>query len=133
MIRGRPPTKDTGLPRRVSKIGRKYYYRYSQNYVIEQVSLGRDKDHAIDTANKLNAIIDAPSPYRKPRGNLRLAIFERDGHKCVYCGATERLTIDHKVPISRGGQTKTANLLTACHSCNSSKGNQRHEDFRAQK
>lgn len=47
---------------------------------------------------------------------------ERDGHRCVYCGAVEDLTLDHVVPLSRGGANDVSNLTTACRPCNSSKG-----------
>ena len=41
---------------------------------------------------------------------------------CAYCGATEKITVDHVVPLSRGGKHEQANLAPACFSCNSSKG-----------
>jgi len=41
---------------------------------------------------------------------------------CFYCGSKERLTLDHIVPISRGGVHSIGNLVTACKSCNSKKG-----------
>lgn len=42
---------------------------------------------------------------------------------CLYCGATERIEIDHVVPLSRGGKHEDANLAPACRRCNASKGN----------
>lgn len=42
---------------------------------------------------------------------------------CIYCGSTERITMDHVIPISRGGTHGIGNLAPACVSCNSSKGN----------
>ena len=55
----------------------------------------------------------------------RLFVFVRDGGKCVYCGNNDlaQLTIDHRVPLSRGGLTNQDNLVTACRSCNQRKGN----------
>jgi Zn ribbon nucleic-acid-binding protein len=52
---------------------------------------------------------------------LRQAVLEADNYECVYCGATERLAIDHIVPHARGGAKVFENLLTACQSCNSSR------------
>ena len=49
------------------------------------------------------------------------AIYERDGYMCLYCGATEDLTIDHIVPLSNDGPHCEDNLLVACGHCNSSK------------
>ncbi|MFY7786503.1 MAG: HNH endonuclease [Thermoflexibacteraceae bacterium] len=52
----------------------------------------------------------------------RQNIFRRDGHKCLYCGSREDLTLDHVQPRSRGGKTSWQNLVTACKRCNSKKG-----------
>lgn len=41
---------------------------------------------------------------------------------CAYCPAPAT-TWDHVVPISRGGETLPGNVIPACQSCNSSKGN----------
>ncbi len=39
--------------------------------------------------------------------------------RCVYCGRLDdRLTLDHVVPLSRGGQHEPANLVWACRDCN---------------
>lgn len=42
---------------------------------------------------------------------------------CAYCGATETITIDHIMPLSRGGKHEAENLAPACLPCNSSKCN----------
>lgn len=49
-------------------------------------------------------------------------VLERDGGRCRYCGATEILTLDHVVPLSRVGANDPGNLAAACRPCNSSKG-----------
>ncbi len=43
--------------------------------------------------------------------------------KCVLCKATEKLTIDHIKPISKGGGDELENLQIMCKTCNSRKGN----------
>lgn len=53
---------------------------------------------------------------------LRERIYERDGHKCVFCGSPDDLTLDHIHPKSLGGADTEDNLQTLCRSCNSSKG-----------
>lgn len=40
---------------------------------------------------------------------------------CSYCGADENITVDHVIPLSRGGKHEIENLVPACKSCNSSK------------
>ena len=77
-----------------------------------------------------------PDPYKQRRGlskgqwrRLREAIFERDGRKCSYCGATEDLAVDHVVPLSRGGTNDPGNLTPACKPCNSSKRDKLVEEW----
>ena len=53
----------------------------------------------------------------------RSMIYKRDGNKCQYCGTTRDLTIDHVHPRSLGGEDTWENLVTACNSCNTKKGN----------
>jgi 5-methylcytosine-specific restriction endonuclease McrA len=53
----------------------------------------------------------------------RRALFARDGWRCVYCGTTNgRLTLDHVVPRSKGGESVWENVVTACAPCNLRKG-----------
>jgi 5-methylcytosine-specific restriction endonuclease McrA len=40
---------------------------------------------------------------------------------CFYCQDTKDITLDHIIPISRGGSHSIGNLLPACRSCNLSK------------
>lgn len=49
-------------------------------------------------------------------------IYKRDDNKCQYCGSTRNLTIDHIIPKSKGGQDTWENLVVACCSCNTKKG-----------
>ena len=64
----------------------------------------------------------AKSSLNKKR---KMVILARDGFRCQYCGITRAdgavLEVDHKVPLSRGGSDRVANLITACRDCNRSK------------
>jgi hypothetical protein len=42
--------------------------------------------------------------------------------ECVFCGAKDNLSTDHLIPKNRGGNDSTDNLVQACKSCNSSRG-----------
>lgn len=61
-------------------------------------------------------------PYRGGVTLSRQNVFKRDTHQCQYCGSEKDLTLDHVMPRSRGGKTSWDNLITACKSCNSRKG-----------
>jgi 5-methylcytosine-specific restriction endonuclease McrA len=41
--------------------------------------------------------------------------------RCFYCDEAAHLTMDHVIPIIRGGRHSIGNLVPACVSCNSSK------------
>lgn len=58
-----------------------------------------------------------------------MAIYERDGRKCIYCPSTTDLTLDHLVPLSRDGAHSQDNLAVACRSCNSRKGAKTYKEF----
>jgi 5-methylcytosine-specific restriction endonuclease McrA len=51
---------------------------------------------------------------------LREEVLKRDGHACQYCGSYGD-TVNHVIPLAAGGKTVIANLVAACHPCNSSK------------
>jgi 5-methylcytosine-specific restriction endonuclease McrA len=62
---------------------------------------------------------------KRPYPELRLSrrsVFARDGHTCVYCGATRELTLDHVIPRRLGGMTSWDNLVACCRTCNIKKG-----------
>jgi len=43
---------------------------------------------------------------------------------CYYCGekfSSEELTMDHKIPLARGGFSEKINLVAACKECNNKK------------
>ncbi|HZB97423.1 MAG TPA: HNH endonuclease, partial [Candidatus Sulfotelmatobacter sp.] len=65
-------------------------------------------------------------PRRMLRPNRRNLLL-RDDHTCQYCGhqgAATELTVDHVVPISRGGApAKWENVVIACKRCNWRKAN----------
>lgn len=79
-----------------------------------------------------SCMIDRPSVIRlisfvkRPRPHVRFSrqnVFKRDGFVCQYCGARpQRLTIDHVIPVSRGGKDVWTNVAAACLRCNHKKG-----------
>jgi len=71
---------------------------------------------------------------------VRTRIAEDCGNRCTYCnaevivgrfGGRRLATIDHKLPLSRGGSWKRFNLTCACKRCNEIKGSMTAEEFLA--
>jgi hypothetical protein len=46
-------------------------------------------------------------------------------NECIYCGSTKNLTTEHILPVSCGGPDTADNVIKACQSCNSKKGDKR--------
>jgi len=71
-------------------------------------------------------------PYKKAK-LTRENVFRRDQFCCQYCG--EKLnsttsTLDHVIPVSRGGRDTWENLVASCKKCNANKGNQTLKEAR---
>lgn len=49
--------------------------------------------------------------------------------KCIYCGEEQKLTVEHILPCSCGGEDTPDNVVMVCGSCNSSKGGKRLYEF----
>jgi len=59
---------------------------------------------------------------------------KRSSGICYYCGKKfppEELTMDHLIPLIRGGKSIKANLVPSCKSCNHSKKYSLPQDFLA--
>lgn len=59
--------------------------------------------------------------------DVRRAVYERDHFRCVACGTTDDLSVDHIVAWSKGGLDDPSNLQTLCRSCNARKGTRGEE------
>ena len=89
--------------------------------------------HEVPAAKERMAELEAPSRplnyFRDP--GLRKELFERDKWTCRYCGervTAENATLDHLIPISKGGPDSPENLATCCLLCNSIKSGKTYEE-----
>jgi 5-methylcytosine-specific restriction endonuclease McrA len=89
---------------------REYYRRwYIKNQAVLRVS------------QRERQVLYATSDFDSNSWQRILTYF---GHCCAYClRKDEPLTMDHMVPISKGGSHTEDNVVPACKSCNSKKGN----------
>ena len=71
---------------------------------------------------------------RMPRQEVKFSrgnIYLRDQNRCQYCGkkfSSSELSLDHVIPISRGGKSTWENVVCACLPCNVRKGNRTPEE-----
>jgi 5-methylcytosine-specific restriction endonuclease McrA len=67
--------------------------------------------------------------YMKAKTTVRFSksnVFLRDLYTCAYCDSNlekRDCTLDHVLPVSKGGKTSFENTVTACGGCNAKKGN----------
>lgn len=63
-------------------------------------------------------------PTQKEWAELRAITYEVHGKYCTYCLDTRGpFAIDHIIPVTKGGSNHRENLVPACQSCNTLKGN----------
>lgn len=109
--------------------------------------------HSFDSWRELSQASSSPEMIHTPRFSLlvpqvivltrysrrppqevkfsRRNICVRDDYRCQYCGTVpmrDELTIDHVIPLSRGGKTTWDNVTVACIRCNTRKGNRTPEE-----
>jgi 5-methylcytosine-specific restriction endonuclease McrA len=83
-----------------------------------------------------SSIVMIRGRHRIPFGHAHVGLtkhrlFARDRQVCAYCGghfAELDLTVEHILPVSRGGRHEWTNVVTACRSCNTRKGSRRPEE-----
>ena len=78
----------------------------------DYISFFFDKDKIIEEKRKR-----PPIPQ-----DVRNAVWNRDGGRCVECGSKDNIELDHIVPFKEGGSSTWRNLQILCESCNRKKG-----------
>ena len=88
------------------------------DYVVRTAESGVMKIPAVMKLIKLiRTIYRTKVPFSKKN------IMIRDDFICQYCGAHKnKLTIDHVIPVSKGGKSSFDNCVAACQDCNNKKG-----------
>lgn len=114
--RARPPKGKTGPPKGYkhspearAKIKEALLKRWSENRDVMLAQLPRGIDHHFHTEPEERR-------YRKEWTPLQRK--EWMGTECIWCKSTERLTLDHIIPVMDGGTPEQANAQTLCHPCN---------------
>ena len=89
----------------------------------------RSPSHSFPLPSVIRLAIYIRKPFVERVAFNKKNILRRDHYTCQYCGRRgDRLTVDHVVPRSRGGDTTWTNVVAACLRCNLHKGNRTLED-----
>ncbi|MDV2995377.1 MAG: hypothetical protein N4J56_005031 [Chroococcidiopsis sp. SAG 2025] len=116
---------------------------FSQNYLpISRINVKRaiallmlGKAEALDFGQETELFVRSPNLVMAVPSYIRLTftsteriwkippvnrreVLRRDNYACQYCGNNKRLTIDHVIPLSKGGLHTWNNVVAACEQCN---------------
>lgn len=96
-----------------------------KNETIRKLKIEKEelKNQAAYYKNKIGRTSNKKYRQRISK-NKRKQVYERDNYSCQICGSTQDLTIDHFIPLSKGGTNDKENLWTLCNKCNNEKGDQ---------
>jgi 5-methylcytosine-specific restriction endonuclease McrA len=89
---------------------------YGKKYRQEHPEKGREYDHR-RRVRELNA---PGSGFTDTEWQTLKSDY---GYHCAYCNQKKPLTIEHVVPLDKGGAHEAENIVPACKSCNSGKRN----------
>jgi 5-methylcytosine-specific restriction endonuclease McrA len=118
------------------RIGERNYWRFRGQWHTDNENLPPEQVHALLVTramrrqDQVNRAMTIASQGQLPTQGLRTPIppdvrqlvWQRDGGRCVYCGSTNELQIDHAIPVSMGGSSAPENLQILCGPCNRRKG-----------
>jgi 5-methylcytosine-specific restriction endonuclease McrA len=84
--------------------------------------------HTVSLSIEVPMVVRLKECGRLPQRKVALTrknVLMRDNHRCQYCGRRlppSQLSLDHVIPLSRGGRESWTNIVCACFECNSRKG-----------
>jgi len=124
----------------ISKQKKEYYNNnkeehkeWNLNYIKNNEATVREYKHIWYFENKDECIAKA----KVSKSNRRMRIYNNGGrftkkewlalcdavdNKCVCCNSDDKLTVDHIIPISKGGTNYISNIQHLCLLCNLKKG-----------
>lgn len=103
------------------------YWEDEQLEAADVLALVRDRERRrkrkLERAHTALVLDAEPGRRREPvPREVRRAVFERDGGRCVECDSDFDLQFDHVIPVALGGATTVQNLQLLCAPCNQAKG-----------
>lgn len=108
------------------EIRRREREKYRQDPSLKRASAlrwARENPDAANAIKRRRRALKAKADARVITQRDLRHLEQRQRGCCVYCGERKPLTIEHLIPLSRGGRDSIGNYALACKSCNCSKGN----------
>jgi len=111
--------------------------RAAQNYLEDkEYILNRTKrwskdnpDKKVEQRHRRQARVYGQIEFDLPKDFIKL-LKETQNNSCAYCSRSNvKLTVEHMLPLSRGGKHCFANVVLACTTCNFSKHNKTLEEW----
>ena len=132
-------------PRQLERHRKAYERDIEKIRVRDSARYEKDKPKRLELASEHSQLRRARKAKAvRERGISRLALRKLFGDNCYYCGVLMDFTpakdrkfkknhasIEHLVPLSKGGNHTWENVVLACHSCNTQKNAKSEEDFKA--
>jgi 5-methylcytosine-specific restriction endonuclease McrA len=114
---------------KIRKNQSEHYFRNKQYYKIKSAKYRVNNKSAINLRNRKRQLkLIGKNISQKQIDKL----LEQHNYKCFYCKIELtgiNLHLDHKNPLSRGGEHNIDNLVPACKTCNLRKGTKTVEEF----
>lgn len=81
----------------------------------------------VTSKSKLRSLVT----YKRKLEDYKKKQKANDQMKCIFCGNEGRqMTVDHDIPLSRGGEHEESNFCIACHTCNNDKNTMTAKEYK---
>lgn len=101
---------------------RKHKIVDSELLAIARNKLSKLRQNYIDYLNRISTEPRRIACIITNKKEIRDEVFKIHGEKCLCCGSTNKISIDHIIPVYLGGENIISNFQPLCKSCNSKKG-----------
>lgn len=107
----------------------KKYAELHKEKILEKNKLWREANKVYNfiwnNKNKERSRVIKENRRSKENGKISskdwTALLKKYGNKCLACGSVKRITMDHVVPLSKGGKHHIDNIQPLCKTCNQKK------------
>ena len=112
--------KETQRKYRSTEKYKKMIKKAKDKYFAKVKDTKEYKEKVCLASKKRSYLSKSPLAGKLDFGKMKIKFGELN-NLCQLCGTKDNITIDHIIPLSKGGTNLTSNLQPLCKSCNSSK------------